>query len=218
VDGLRRLREPAALSVLVALLLQVLITWVGSVRYGDVRYRMPETLTILVLGLIVASCVLGQRTAHARTLTVLALVGSMLSILSSVTLQVIAPVNGSLVVWLDLVLDLVVPVLVVVGLTTLLAGQRAAAATAPQSPAIAQSAPATPIAQSAPATPAALSSSQLEPVWQPDEASGAAWYTAGDAALGAPAAGWGTPGESGGWQAIGDEDDPSRADRSGPES
>jgi hypothetical protein len=209
VDGLRRLREPAALSVLVALLLQVLITWVGSVRYGDVRYRMPETLTILVLGLIVASCVLGQRTAHARTLTVLALVGSMLSILSSVTLQVIAPVNGSLVVWLDLVLDLVVPVLVVVGLTTLLAGQRAAAATAPQSPAI---------AQSAPTTPAALPSSQLEPVWQPDEASGAAWYTAGDAALGAPAAGWGTPGESGGWQAIGDEDDPSRADRSGPES
>jgi hypothetical protein len=193
------------------LLLQVLITWVGSVRYGDVRYRMPETLTILVLGLIVASCVLGQRTAHARTLTVLALVGSMLSILSSVTLQVIAPVNGSLVVvvWLDLVLDLVVPVLVVVGLTTLLAGQRAAAATAPQSPAI---------AQSAPTTPAALPSSQLEPVWQPDEASGAAWYTAGDAALGAPAAGWGTPGESGGWQAIGDEDDPSRADRSGPES
>jgi hypothetical protein len=211
VDGLRRLREPAALSVLVALLLQVLITWVGSVRYGDVRYRMPETLTILVLGLIVASCVLGQRTAHARTLTVLALVGSMLSILSSVTLQVIAPVNGSLVVvvWLDLVLDLVVPVLVVVGLTTLLAGQRAAAATAPQSPAI---------AQSAPTTPAALPSSQLEPVWQPDEASGAAWYTAGDAALGAPAAGWGTPGESGGWQATADDDDPSGADRSDPES
>ena len=210
MDGLRRLREPAALSVLVVLLLQVLIAWVGSVRYGDVRYRMPETLTILVLGLIVASCVLGQRTAHARTLTVLALVGSTLSILSSLTLQFVAPVNGSLVVvWLDLVLDLVVPVLVVVGLATLLAGQRSAAGTAPPSPAI---------VQSAPTTPAALPSSQLEPVWQPDEASGAAWYTAGDAALGAPAAGWGTPGESGGWQAIGDEDDPSRADRSGPES
>ena len=210
MDGLRRLREPAAFSVLVVLGLQVLIAWVGSVRYGDVRYAMPETLTILVLGLIVASCVLGQRTAHARTLTVLALVGSTLSILSSVTLQLVAPVNGSLaVVWLDLVLDLVVPVLVVVGLATLLAGQRSAAGTAPPSPAI---------VQSAPTTPAALPSSQLEPVWQPDEASGAAWYTAGDAALGAPAAGWGTPGESGGWQAIGDEDDPSRTDRSGPES
>ena len=210
MDGLRRLREPAALSVLVVLGLQVLIAWVGSVRYGDLRYRMPETLTILVLGLIVASCVLGQRTAHARTLTVLALVGSMLSILSSVTLQLVAPVNGSLVIiWLDLVLDLVVPVLVVVGLATLLAWQRAAAGTAPQSPAI---------VHSAPSTPAALPSSQLEPVWQPDEASGAAWYTAGDAALGAPAAGWGTPGESGGWQSISDEDDPSRTDRSAPES
>jgi len=171
---------------------------------------MPETLTILVLGLIVASCVLRQRTAHARTLTVLALVGSMLSILSSVTLQLVAPVNGSLViVWLDLVLDLVVPVLVVVGLATLLAWQRAAAGTDPQSSAI---------VHSAPSTPAALPSSQLEPVWQPDEASGAAWYTAGDAALGAPAAGWGTPGESGGWQSISDEDDPSRTDRSAPES
>ena len=210
MDGLRRLREPAALSVLVVLLLQVLIAWVGSIWYDDVRYRMPETLTILVLGLIVASCVLGQRTAHARTLTVLALVGSTLSILSSVTLQLVAPVNGSLViVWLDLLLDLVVPVLVVVGLATLLAGQRSAAGTVPPSPAI---------VQSAPTTPAALPSSQLEPVWQPDEASGAAWYTAGDAALGAPAAGWGTPGESGGWQAIADDDDPSGADRSGTES
>jgi hypothetical protein len=63
-----------------------------------------------------------------------------------------------------------------------------------------------------------LPSSQLEPVWQADEASGVAWHTAGDAALGAPAAGWGTPGEAGGWQAIGDEDNPSRADRPGPES
>jgi hypothetical protein len=214
VDGLRRLREPAALSVLVVLLLQVLIAWVGSAVYGSVRHRMPETLTILLLGLIVASCVLGQRTAHARTLTVLALIGSMLSILTSVTLQLVAPVTGQeslVIVWLDLGLDLVVPVLVVIGLAMLLAGQRAAASPAPPSPAIVQTARTDP-------APAALPSSQLEPVWQPDEASGAAWYTAGDAALGAPAAGWGRPGESGGWQAIGDEDDPSRADRSGPQA
>jgi hypothetical protein len=214
VDGLRRLREPAALSVLIVLLLQVLIAWIGSVVYGSVRYRMPETLTILVLGLIVASCVLGQRTAHARALTVLALIGSMLSILTSVALELIAPETGRetlVIVWLDLVLDLVVPVLVVVGLATLLGGQRAAARTAPPSAPAVQAAPTEP-------APAALPSSQLEPVWRPDEASGAAWYTAGDAALGAPAAGWGTPGESGGWQAVDDEDTPSRADRTGPES
>ena len=164
MDGLRRLREPAALSVLVVLLLQVLIAWVASVVYGSVRYRMPETLTILVLGLIVASCVLGQRTAHARTLTVLALIGSMLSILTSVTLELVAPVTGQeplVIVWLDLLLDLVVPVLVVVGLVTLLAGQRASADTALQSPAIVEAAPTEP-------APAALPSSQLEPVWQPD--------------------------------------------------
>ena len=35
---------------------------------------------------------------------------------------------------------------------------------------------------------------QLQPTWQPDAAAGAAWLTAGDAAAGAPATGWGTPG------------------------
>ena len=72
MDGLRRLREPAAFAVLAVLLLQVLIEWVGFVAYGSARLRMPETLTILVLGLIVASCSFGERTAHARMLTVLA--------------------------------------------------------------------------------------------------------------------------------------------------
>jgi hypothetical protein len=214
VDGLRRLREPAAISVIAALLIQVLIAWVGYVAYGTAGSPMPETLTILVLALIVASCVLGQRSAHARMLTVAALIVSVLSILTSVTLGIIAPVTGpeSLVIfWLDLLLDLVVPVLVVVGLATLLGAQRAPADTAPESPAI------VPAASIDPA-PAAMPSSQLEPVWPPDEASGAAWHTAGDAALGAPATGWGTPGESGGWQAIDDEEDPSSPDRPGPES
>src|SRR4029453_17827510 len=104
-----------------------------------------------------------------------------------------------------------VPYLVFVGLATLLGAQRAPADTASESPAI------VPAASIDPAS-AALPSSQLEPVWPPDEASGAAWHTAGDAALGAPATGWGTPGESGGWQAIDDEADPSGGDRLGPES
>ena len=214
MDGLRRLREPAAISVIAALLMQVLIAWLSYVAYGTVRSRLPETLTILVLGLIAASCVLGQRTTHARTLTVAALIVSVLSILTSMTLAIIAPVTGpeSLVIfWLDLLPDLVVPVLVVVDLATLLGGQREAVEVAPQSPAIVQAAPVDP-------PPAALPSSQLEPVWQRDEASGAAWHTAGDAALGAPATGWGTPGESSGWHPIEDEADSSGGDRLGPES
>lgn len=39
------------------------------------------------------------------------------------------------------------------------------------------------------------------PIWQPDQASGGAWTRAGDAASGASASAWGTPGSTtGGWQ------------------
>jgi hypothetical protein len=41
---------------------------------------------------------------------------------------------------------------------------------------------------------------ELQPTWQPDAAAGAAWHTAGDAASGRPAAGWGSPESSSGWQ------------------
>jgi hypothetical protein len=211
VDGLRRLREPAAFGVLAVLLLQLLIEWVGLVGYGYVRSRTPETLTIIVLGLIVASCVLGKRTAHARMLTVLAMIGSVLSILTSVTLAIIAPVVepvSPIITWLDLLLNLVVPVLVVLGLAKLLSRGSAVEDTTMTST------NSDPTESAQPALPSA----QVEPVWQPDSASGAAWHTAGDAALGAPAAGWGTPGEAGGWHPISDEEDPSRADRAGRES
>jgi hypothetical protein len=213
VDALRRLREPAAFGVLVVLLLQVLIEWVGYVLDGSVRSRMPETLTILVLGLVVASCVLGERTAHARMLTVLALIGAVLSILTSMTLAIIAPATepeSPVIAWLDLLLDLVVPLLVVLGLAKLLPRRPAAQGTTLPSPAIAD-------AGLTDAAPAALPSTQVEPVWQADAASGVAWHTAGDAALGAPASGWGTPGEASGWHPIAD-DDPSGGDRSGEES
>jgi hypothetical protein len=214
VDGLRRLREPAAFAVLAVLLLHVLIEWVGFVAYGSARLRMPETLTILVLGLIVASCAVGERTAHAGMLTVLAVIGSALSILTSVTLAIIAPASGpesTVIAWLDLLLDLVVPVLVILGLATLLTRQSTAQQTIAQSPASTDTEPTDP-------GPAALPSTQLEPTWQLDAASGVAWHTAGDAAVGAPASGWGTPGEASGWHPNPDDEDPSPGNQSRPES
>jgi hypothetical protein len=115
------------------------------------------------------------------------------------------------ITWLDLLLDLVLPVLVVLGLAKLLSrGPATEHATLP-SPAVVDSGP-TESAQPA------LPSAQLEPVWQPDSASGVAWHTAGDAALGAPASRWGTPGEASGWHPLPDEEDPSGADRAGRES
>ena len=42
---------------------------------------------------------------------------------------------------------------------------------------------------------------RLQPTWQPDAAAGAVWRTAGEAAAGAPATGWGTE-TSAAWQPI----------------
>ena len=206
--------SPAALSVIAALLLQVLIEWVGFVAYGAVRSRVPETLTILVLGLIVASCVLGQRTAHARILTVAALIVSLLSILTSVTLAIIAPVTGqeSLVIgWLDLLL------IWSCRSWWSSAWPHCLAATAPQH------------TRSSPHQP---SCRLLRPTLPLLPCRAVSWSRSGSpmrppgwpgirpamrhSAL--PAAGWGTPAKPAGWQAIGDEDNPSRADRPGPES
>jgi hypothetical protein len=147
-------------------------------------------------------------------LTVLAMIGAVLSLLTSITVAIIAPATGPdspVIAWLDLLLDLVVPVLVLLGLAKLLPRRPAANGTPLQSPSV-------PDAVSTETAPAALPNPQAEPVWQPDAASGVAWHTAGDAALGAPASGWGTPGEASGWHAIAEDEDPQRGDRSGQES
>ncbi|HKX15155.1 MAG TPA: hypothetical protein VJN19_08185, partial [Propionibacteriaceae bacterium] len=54
--------------------------------------------------------------------------------------------------------------------------------------------------ESLPAPP--VPDQRLQPTWHPDAAAGAAWRTAGEAAAGAPAAGWGTDSSSAGWQPI----------------
>jgi hypothetical protein len=47
--------------------------------------------------------------------------------------------------------------------------------------------------------PAPAADPQLQPGWSPDVAVGAVWRRAGDAASGAPATGWDTPGQAPGW-------------------
>jgi hypothetical protein len=54
--------------------------------------------------------------------------------------------------------------------------------------------------ESLPAAP--VPDQRLQPTWHPDTAAGAAWHRAGDAAAGAPAAGWGADASSTGWQPI----------------
>lgn len=223
MESLKRLREPAAFVLAVALGLQlladVIIFAVAGTKTDDsvspvslaIVTRALDPLLILVLALVVASCVLGERTRHARVITLLALLGSILTVLTGGTLGVVALAADFTVVELtELLVSLVVPVLVIVGLVQLLRLQSAAPPAPAQAPAIEDG-------PSADLSPPALSHPH-QPVWQPDAASGVAWHTAGDAALGAPASGWGTPGESGGWAPLSDEEDSGGAGGTGHEA
>jgi uncharacterized membrane protein YuzA (DUF378 family) len=213
--SLKRLREPAAFVVLGVLVLQLLIELIEFFVYGSNLYgslsaaalaisaQVTETVTLVILGLLVASCVLGDRTRHARLLVLLALIGSALMIAAALTLGLLGLAAASPVKPLhlvDLLLGSVLPTLVLIGLVTLWRLQPASDPEAAELPAVADR------TEAGPEKPA-LPSTQSEPVWQPDAASGVAWHTAGDAAIGAPAAGWGLPGEVGGWEPIADDDD-----------
>jgi hypothetical protein len=221
MESLKRMREPAAFTVLAVLWLQLLINLVEFFVYGTqlhgssakaalvISAQMPQTLTVLLLALLVASCVLADRTRHARLLVLLALISSVVTILAALTLGVLGLVAESVTKVLDLVellLPIVVGVLVVFALVRLLP-MSAMQGGGPELPAVTGASPGE-------AVPPALPSPKQEPVWQPDAASGVAWYSAGDAAVGAPAAGWGTPGESGGWYPMPEEREAPEAPRS----
>ena len=220
------MREPAAFIVLAVLWLQLLIDLVEFFGYGGqlhgssaeaalvIGAQMPQILTVLVLGLLVASCVLADRTKRARILVLLALISTVVTMLAALTLGVMGLVAESETKVLDLaelLLPIVVGVLVVFALARLLPmsatqdGGTEVLAVTGASPEEA-------------VPPPALPSPKQEPVWQPDAASGVAWYSAGDAAVGAPAAGWGTPGESGGWYPMPEEREAPEAPRSSDDS
>lgn len=218
MESLKRMREPAAFTVLAVLWLQLLSNLVEFFGYGRqlhgssaraalvISVQVPQTLTVLLLALLAASCVLADRTKHARLLVLLAVISSVVTILAALTLGVLGLVAESATKVLNLVellLLIVVGVLVVLALVSLLP-MSATPGGGPELPAGTGGSPGE-------AVPPALPSPKQEPVWQPDAASGVAWYSAGDAAVGAPAAGWGTPGESAGWY-------PMREEREAPET
>ncbi len=213
MTSLKRLREPAAFVVLGVLALQLLVELIEFFVYGSEVYgslsaaalaisgQMIETVTVVTLGLLVASCVVRDRTRHARLLVVLALVGTALMIAAPLALGLIglaAPAPMKALQLIDLLVALVLPTLILIGLIILWRIQPAADRESLEQPAVVEPGTAG-SEQLAPPSP------EQEPGWQPDAASGVVWHTAGDAAVGAPAAGWGTPGETGGWDPLPDE-------------
>ncbi|WP_157719725.1 hypothetical protein [Microlunatus sagamiharensis] len=192
MDRLTRLRAPLAVVALAALTLVALARVVlglsevgagGSTAVAAARLApngSDGALTVLV-GVLVAACAVGPEVPVRRRLAVWGAVLTAVSLVATVlalSLTSVAVAGWSLV-WT--IPDVVVPVVVGLGLVAL-------ARPAPEAPPAA-------------GEPAALEQEpeqepepdpELQPSWTPDAAAGAVWRTAGEAASGAPASGWGS--------------------------
>jgi hypothetical protein len=195
VDRLSPLRAPLAAVALAALTLVAaarvvlglseLVTVGGSRAVAAARLApngSDAALTLLV-GVLVASCFLAPEVPSRRRL---AAWGAVLTVVSLVATVAALGLTDLVVAGWNLVWglpDLAVPALVGVGLVAL---ARARPTTAAAPAALPSADPAADTAAEA-ATP----DPELQPSWSEDAAAGAVWRTAGEAARGAPAQGWG---------------------------
>jgi hypothetical protein len=210
MERMQRWREPAVLVVIAALLLRLVLVTVfaaTSARLGLARpaaaaslasRQLSEPMIFVVLAALVVSCHLQPVTRRVRLLTAVALVVAGLTVLLALVLALLGfRASSPPFSQLDLaerLVDLVVPLLAVGGLAVLVSRPRRAPDAVPALAPAPQQEEETPVLEEAQPDP------ELQPTWQADAAAGAAWYTAGDAASGRPAAGWGSPESSSGWQ------------------
>jgi hypothetical protein len=198
-----RLREPAAWVALGALVLNLVLAVVAMATYpgplADIGLtlsaRTANPVPLIALAVLVSFCVLRDRTAHARLLTLLSLIAGVLVVLFGLGLALLGlAAEPTPVLWaLAAIVTQVTSVIVVVMLLKLF-----------QLQAVPRRLPAgiglPPYQESLP--PAMPLDQRLQPTWQPDTAAGAVWRTAGEAAAGAPAAGWGAEANAAAWQPI----------------
>jgi hypothetical protein len=142
-----------------------------------------------------SASVLRERTPHARQLTIISLVAGVIAVLLGLVLALFgfgatAPV---LAVLAAIVLQAIS--IIAVGLLIKLLQLQAVPRRLPAGIGLVPH-------PSDELSPPPAAEQRLQPTWHPDAAAGAAWRTAGDAAAGAPAAGWGTDQSSVGWQPI----------------
>ena len=214
-----RLREPAAWVALGALVLNLVLAVIAMATYESPLANIGLTLSaqaanpvpLIALAVLVAFCVLRERTPHARLLTLLSLIAGVLAVLFGIGLALLALAAESIpVVWvLGAVVTQAISVIVVVLLIKLY-----------QLQAVPRRLPAgiglPPYQESLSAAPPP--DQRLQPTWRPDTAAGAVWRTAGEAASGAPAAGWGADTTSAAWQPIPTQPDgPHTEGRNGPQ-
>jgi hypothetical protein len=198
VDRLKQLREPAAVLVLVALALHVALAILGyalltrefgDMPLDDLAFNLASPGLIALLAVLVISCWLGDATPRARRVTVLALALTAALLVGALGLFVAGLVWRSAggQAGLALTLRSVVPwlTIAVIAVGVFVALLRHPSVTAP--PVVDDRAETD---ESTEPVPAPTADPQLQPGWSPDTAVGAVWRRAGDAAAGAPAAGW----------------------------
>jgi hypothetical protein len=177
-----RLREPAAWVALGAVVLNLLLAVVAMATYPGRLADIGLTLSaqaanpvpLIALAVLVSFCVLRERTAHARLLTLLSLIAGALAVLFGIGLALLGlAAEPTPVLWaLAAIVTQAISIIVVVLLVKLF-----------QLQAVPRRLPAgiglPPYQQSLPTPPP---DQRLQPTWQPDTAAGAAWRTAGEAA------------------------------------
>jgi hypothetical protein len=192
MDSLMRLREPAAWVAFGALVLNLVLAVVGMAAYSGPLANVAVTLSaraanpvpLVVLAVLVSFCVLRDRTPHARLLTLLSLVVGGLAVLLGLTLALLGlaaeppPVLGVLAA-----IAVQVTSVIAVGLLIKLLQLQTVPRRLPAGIGLAPYPEPLPMPQPP--------DQQLQPTWRPDAAAGAVWRTAGEAATGAPATGWG---------------------------
>lgn len=220
-EGLKRFRRPAAWLVLVATVVLMgvdVIRLVLAVRgptgldaFAAHGLSLLSPIHAIVLVLAVAWCaVLRPVAPGARAVATAALIVALLGTVGQFVFGIIGLVRtgrraGALSAVIDGVGYLgftILPVVAVIALAKILGGLRReefrqldAQEMTVELPRPGSAAP-----RSVPEDGESEETGQLtEPTWRPDVASGAAWRTAGAAAAGAQASGWGRPGERGGW-------------------
>jgi hypothetical protein len=218
VENLMRLREPAAWVALGALVLNLLLALVALATFDGplasvawvLSARLANPVPLVVLTVLVSFCVLRDRTPHARQLTLTSLVIGVVAVLLGLTFALLgfgatAPVLAVFAAIVQQAIS-VIAIGFLIKLVQLQAVPRRLPAGIGLAPYPSDALPPSP-------APAAQDQ-HLQPTWHPDTAAGAAWRTAGDAAAGAPAAGWGAD-PSVGWQPIPTQ--PSGPEPNGPQ-
>jgi hypothetical protein len=203
VENLMRLREPAAWVALGTVVLNLVLTIVAIATFdgplGNAGWvlsaRVANPVPLIVLAVLVSFCVIRERTPHARQLTVASLVVAGISVLFGLVLTLLgfgatAPI---LAVFATLVPQAIS--VLAVGLLIKLLQLQAVPRRLPPGIGLIPHEP-----ESLPAKP--VPDQRLQPTWHPDTAAGAVWHSAGDAAAGAPASGWGSDASTAGWQPI----------------